>query len=141
MLSISIKTSAKYHALKQISIWFFFLFSLRSTFLLYALREFIPIFIINNLLKSMYSKDMNCSRSPYFIELILFWSKNKLWAFLHKFNIFRFLKLSACSTSALQSSSSNQPQRFNKNSRRWFQLLRLRNCFKSNLDWIQPKSE
>jgi hypothetical protein len=98
-----------------------------------------PIVLINNLHKSIHSKDLNCSMSPSFIALILLPSENKSQTFLLKFNSFRLLKLPACSTSALQSSSLNQPQHQNESVTRWFQLLKLRNCSKSILLFMQIK--
>jgi hypothetical protein len=68
------------------------------------------IVLINNLRKLIIFKDLNCSMSPSFIALMLLLAENKSQNFLRKFNSFRLLKLPACSTSALQSPSLNQPQ-------------------------------
>lgn len=49
------------------------------------------------------------------------------------------MKLSACSTSILQSSLSNHSQSKNQSSRRWFQFFKLKNDFESILSFIPKK--
>jgi hypothetical protein len=66
---------AHYHSLKSIVILLFFYLSFFRTSLLYSLRGLNSIVLIQNLLKSISSKDLNFSMSPSFITLILFQSK------------------------------------------------------------------
>lgn len=60
---------------------------------------------------------------------------------LQKLKLSRLVKMSACFTSALQSSSSNQAHQSNESSRRWVQLLKPTNCFIRTLSLMPLKSK
>jgi hypothetical protein len=73
-LYLSIKNIFIYQ--KSILIFLFFCFSLFSTSLLSPFRGLLSIVLINNLHKSITSKDLNCSMSPSLISLILLRPEN-----------------------------------------------------------------
>lgn len=113
--------------------------SFSKTSMLYSFSGLFSIDLINNVLKPIYYKDLNCWMSFSFITLILFPPKNT-HNILHIFNPFRLLKLSAWYTSVLQSSSLSQPQELNERKTIWFQLLKLVNILRSILYFIVQKS-